>query len=97
MNVILLIVIYFLVMKLIGFLMMGSDKRKARKHLWRTPEVMLFMPALLGGCIGSIIGMHFFHHKTRHWYFRYGLPLILIVQIIIIVALLQSPIEFITL
>lgn len=97
MNVILLLVIYFLVMNLIGFFMMGSDKRKARKHLWRTPEVMLFLPALLGGSIGSILGMHLFHHKTRHWYFRYGLPAILIAQLIILYLLYRSPIKILIL
>ena len=49
MEVILLLVIYFAAMNLIGFIMMGSDKRKAIKHAWRTPEAVLFLPALLGG------------------------------------------------
>lgn len=97
MEVILLLVTYFVVMNLIGFLMMGSDKRKAVKHVWRTPEAVLFLPALLGGSIGSILGMHIFHHKTRHWYFRYGLPLILLLQLAIVILLLRSPIQFITL
>jgi len=97
MNVILLLIIYFVAMNLTGFIMMGSDKRKARKHIWRTPETVLFLPALLGGCPGSIAGMYFFHHKTKHWYFRYGLPFILLVQIVIVILLIRSPIEFITL
>ena len=97
MEVILLLVIYFAAMNLIGFIMMGSDKRKAIKHAWRTPEAVLFLHALLGGCIGSILGMHVFHHKTKHWYFRYGLPLILLIQLAILILLLRSPIQFITL
>ena len=97
MEVILLLITYFVVMNLIGFIMMGSDKRKSIMHAWRTPEAVLFLPALLGGCIGSILGMHVFHHKTKHWYFRYGLPLILLLQLAILILLLRSPIQFITL
>ena len=49
--------------------------------------------AIIGGSIGSIIGMYVFRHKTRHWYFVYGLPLILFLQIIGLVALQIAPIE----
>lgn len=74
------IVFYFIVLNLIGFALMGIDKRRARKNLWRIPEKTLFLAALLGGSIGSLIGMYFFHHKTRHWYFVAGMPAILILQ-----------------
>ena len=43
---------------------------------------MLFLPALLGGAVGAILGMRLFHHKTLHKRFRYGLPLILILQLL---------------
>lgn len=86
---------YFLLVNLVGFICMGLDKRKARKKLWRTPEATLFLIALIGGSIGSIAGMYFFHHKTRHWYFVYGMPLILIIQLALFVFLVvYSPIQF---
>ena len=94
MNAITLIVVYLLVVNLISFTVMGVDKSKARKRSWRIPESTLFVLALIGGSIGSIAGMHLFHHKTRHWYFLYGMPVILIIQILIIVILATSPIEF---
>jgi uncharacterized membrane protein YsdA (DUF1294 family) len=72
---------YFLLMNLIAFSSMGIDKRRARKNKWRIPEAQLFLWALLGGSLGSVIGMRVFRHKTKHWYFKYGMPLILIVQI----------------
>jgi uncharacterized membrane protein YsdA (DUF1294 family) len=72
---------YFLLMNLIAFSSMGIDKHKARKNKWRIPEARLFLWALLGGSLGSVIGMRVFRHKTKHWYFKYGMPLILIVQI----------------
>lgn len=97
MNVITLIIIYLAVVNFISFTVMGIDKLKARKRAWRIPEATLFVLAIIGGSAGSIIGMHLFRHKTRHWYFLYGMPAILAVQILIVVALLSSPIEFLIL
>lgn len=94
MNAITLIIIYLVVINFISFMMMGLDKYKAKKRAWRIPESTLFVLALIGGSIGSIAGMHLFHHKTRHWYFLYGMPAILIIQILIVIALATSPIEF---
>lgn len=94
MNAILLMTIYLSITNIIGFALMGIDKRRAVKRAFRIPEATLFIVALIGGSIGSIIGMHLFHHKTRHWYFVYGMPAILIVQIIIVLVLLLAPLEF---
>ena len=68
-------------MNVLAFALMGFDKRRARKGLWRIPERTLFLAALLGGSVGAIAGMWTFHHKTRHWYFVYGMPLILLAQL----------------
>ena len=97
MQVILLLVGYVIIVNLIGFLLMGIDKRKAVKRAFRIPESTLFIVALIGGSLGSLLGMYAFRHKTRHWYFVYGMPAILILHIIVIVALMYSPIQFITL
>ncbi|MCM1537560.1 MAG: DUF1294 domain-containing protein [bacterium] len=93
MGVYLWIAAYLLVMNVVGFFSMYLDKRKARKKLWRIPEATLFLIALIGGSIGSIAGMYVFRHKTRHWYFVYGLPVILLLQIAAVVALFMLPIE----
>lgn len=77
---------YVLVMSIIGFLSMYIDKRKAIKHQWRIPEKTLFIIALLGGSIGSNLGMKICRHKTKHWYFVIGMPVILILQIIIVIG-----------
>ena len=94
MNAITLILVYLIAVNLISFILMGVDKSRARKRSWRIPESTLFVLALIGGSIGTIAGMHLFHHKTRHWYFLYGMPAILIIQILIVVILATSPIEF---
>lgn len=94
MHVIRFLLIYFLIINLIAFLCMYADKRRARKHLWRIPEATLFIISLIGGSIGSIAGMYTFRHKTRHRCFVYGMPAILILQIILVIILLYLPIEF---
>ena len=94
MNAVTLILVYLIVINFISFTAMGVDKARARKRLWRIPESTLFVLALIGGSIGSIAGMHLFHHKTRHRRFLYGLPAILILQILIVIMLATSPIEF---
>ena len=72
---------YLLLINLLALCLMGWDKRQSKRpHARRIPERRLFAAALLGGSIGSIAGMFLFHHKTRHWYFRYGLPAILLLQ-----------------
>lgn len=76
-----IVIIYVLGMNLAGFAMMGIDKAKAVRHKWRIPEMTLFLVALLGGSIGSWIGMYTFRHKTKHIQFVVGIPLILVVQI----------------
>ena len=63
------------------FALYGIDKRRAKKGRWRIPERTLLLLPLLGGSVGGILGMAVFHHKTRHWYFVIGMPLILILQI----------------
>ena len=72
---------YLLLVNLIAFGIFGADKRRAKRGAWRVPEKTLFLFAVLGGSVGAILGMRTFRHKTKHWYFRCGLPAILIVQL----------------
>lgn len=76
-----LLLFYLLCVNGAGFLLMGLDKRRAKRGQWRIPEKTLFLPPLLGGTPGTIAGMHVFHHKTKHWYFRFGLPALLVLQL----------------
>ena len=79
--------IYFAAINLVTFFVYGIDKYRAKRGAWRIPEKTLFLLPILGGSIGAIAGMKFFHHKTKHWYFRYGLPLILLAQVALAVWL----------
>ena len=84
------LVIYLIVMNIIGFFIMAIDKHKAKKHAWRIPEKMLFLTSLIGGSIGTWAGMYVFRHKTKHWYFVIGMPLILLLHIVLGVFLLKA-------
>ncbi len=86
-NPIIMIIIaaYLIIANITGFASMGIDKKKAEKNQWRTPEATLFLIAAIGGSIGSIIGMRHFRHKTKHWYFVVGMPLILVIQIALVI------------
>ena len=72
------------------FLTMGFDKRSAKKEKRRISEKTLFAWAVLGGALGGCLGMRVFHHKTRHWYFKFGFPLLAALQVIGLAAWLIS-------
>ena len=78
-------VIYLIVINILGFLIMGLDKHKAKMAERRIPENTLFMFTILGGGVGTIAGMYVFHHKTKKKKFKVGMPLILILEILIFV------------
>lgn len=82
------ILIYLLSINLIGILIMLIDKRKAMKGSWRIPEKSLLIVAMLGGSIGTMIGMYWFRHKTKKLKFTIGFPVILITEIVFITYLL---------
>ena len=79
------ILLYLLIINIIGFFMMWSDKRKAKKGKWRIPEQTLFVVTALGGGIGTIAGMYTFRHKTKKLKFTIGLPALVILEILIII------------
>ena len=73
--------LWLLAANLLAFALMGFDKRRARRDGRRVAELTFFSLALLGGSPGAILGMYTFRHKTRHWYFKWGLPAILLLQL----------------
>lgn len=84
------VVIYFVIINILAFLIMGIDKLKAKKGKWRIPESTLMSSVLLGGGIGGIAGMYVFHHKTRKHKFFIGYPVILIIEVIAIIYLILN-------
>ena len=80
--------IYLIGINLAGFIIMGVDKKRAIRGAWRISEASLFLTALLGGSLGCILGMQHFRHKTKHWYFVWGVPAILLAQLALAVWLL---------
>lgn len=82
------LVVWLIAINLVTFAVYGADKRRARRGAWRVPEKTLFLLPLLGGSVGALLGMRVFRHKTKHWYFVWGVPAILLAQLALAVWLL---------
>ena len=80
------LLIYLLIANVATFIIYGIDKLKAKEHWWRISEFTLLLLAIVGGSIGAWLGMKVWHHKTLHKKFKYGVPVILFLQIIAFVV-----------
>lgn len=76
---------YLLLINAATFLVYGFDKWRARRDGWRVRERTLFVLPLLGGTVGAFLGMRVFRHKTRHWYFVFGIPAIFVLQAALVI------------
>ena len=81
--------VYLVIINIAGFAIMGIDKKRAIRGAWRISEASLFLTAFLGGALGCTLGMQHFRHKTKHWYFKYGMPAIFLVQAALLALLLN--------
>ena len=84
------IICYLLAVNIVTFLLYGIDKYKAKKGKWRISETTLLLMAAIGGSIGAWVGMRLWHHKTMHKKFKYGIPVIIILQVALAVYLLTN-------
>ena len=78
-----IILSYLLMINIFTMYTFFLDKSKDKNKKWRIKESTLFLLSITGGSLGALLGMKLFKHKTKHWYFKYGIPFILIVQIIL--------------
>ena len=78
-----IIISYLVMMNALGLAVMGIDKKRAISNQWRIPEKTLFLVSAIGGSIGTLLGMYLFRHKTKHWYFVIGMPLILEIHLVV--------------
>lgn len=76
------LIVYLLLINALAFALMLTDKCKAVKHRWRIPERTLLLTAALGGSVGALAGMYLVRHKTRHFWFRFGIPAMLALQLL---------------
>lgn len=79
-----LVWLLLLLTNMVSFLLMGEDKRRARRGAWRISERTLFLSAALFGALGGVLGMRIFHHKTKHLSFRLGFPALLVAQVVLV-------------
>ena len=86
--------LWLLFINIAAFITFGIDKWKAEQHMWRIPEATLLGLAAAGGSIGALAGMRFFHHKTRKPLFAFGIPALLVLQVLALAGLGFDPQEF---
>ena len=84
------IIAILFVMNLLAFALMGIDKAKAKAGAWRIPEKTLFLVTALFGGLGGTLGMNVFRHKTKHWYFKFGFPVLLVIQLAVLALVLPK-------
>ena len=82
-----IILYYLLAVNIATFFLYGIDKYKAKKNQRRISEATLLTMAAIGGSIGAWAGMRLWHHKTMHKKFKYGIPVIIIMQIALVTYL----------
>ncbi len=85
-----ILLVVLIVINLLAFALMGIDKMKAKSGAWRIPEKTLFLVTALFGALGGTLGMKVFRHKTKHWYFKWGFPALLAVQIVLLAFILPK-------
>lgn len=85
-----LLVGYLLAMNVVTFALFVIDKRRAQEHKWRIRESTLLGLSLAGGCVGGYAAMRLAHHKTRVARFRYGLPVMIVLDAAIVAWLLWA-------
>lgn len=81
-----LIYVYLIIINLLTFAIYAIDKWRAVHGRWRVKEATLLFLAFIGGSAGGLISMYAFRHKIRKWYFKYTLPVMLILHIFLLFA-----------
>lgn len=71
---------YLLIINVLAFVCYGLDKLKAKRNAPRVSELALLLLALAGGSVGAWLGMLVWRHKTKHAKFRFGVPILLLLQ-----------------
>jgi uncharacterized membrane protein YsdA (DUF1294 family) len=79
--------LYAVVINIIGFIIMGRDKRKAERHEYRISERVLWQVAIVGGSVGAFLGMKVYRHKTKHKRFSTGIPLLVMLHCLLFIWL----------
>lgn len=80
---------YLIGVNVLTFFVFGIDKWKAKRSKWRISEMSLLGLAILGGSVGAVLGMKVWHHKTKHKKFKYGVPLIMVAQTVVLLILIE--------
>ena len=84
------LIIYLMIVNIVAFAAMGTDKYRAQRNKWRISETSIFVLGLIGGGTGILFGMRFFHHKTKHLKFTLGIPAVVMINAVMLGYILQK-------
>lgn len=88
MNELTIVIFYLVGINSLTFILMGADKRKAKKQKFRIRERTFWTFAVLGGVIGALLGMKQYRHKTQHRSFVLGMPALIIIQMLLVLYMI---------
>lgn len=78
------LIYYLIIINLVGLIIMKVDKQKAIKHQYRISEKTLWIIAIIGGAVGTTLGMNLFRHKTKHLSFKIVFPILAIIETLLL-------------
>ena len=84
------IIIYLIIINIATFIVYGVDKAKAAAGAWRIREAVLLGMAFVGGSLGALLGMLVFRHKINKNYFKYGVPAMLCLHVLLLIWLVSG-------
>ena len=75
--------IYLIIINIMTFVLFAVDKFRAVNRQWRIRESVLLGVSIVGGALGGLLAMQIFRHKTKTAVFKFGMPIILLIQIVL--------------
>lgn len=76
---------YIVIINIVTFLAFVFDKHRAKNDGWRIKNFFLLGLSFIGGSLGGLLGMKLVRHKTKKSYYRLGLPLMVLMQVLVLV------------
>lgn len=78
------IIAYLGLINVASFFYFGLDKLKSQLATRRISEKTLLLLTLIGGSLGTLLGMWFFRHKTKKMSFQAVIALILALHVLLL-------------
>jgi uncharacterized membrane protein YsdA (DUF1294 family) len=85
---------YLATLNIVGFFLMGIDKKQAIKDKYRIPNKIIMGMAILGGPIGIFMGIVVFFHKSLMPRFKLQIGAFLTIHLLVFLFVLNTLYHF---